>query len=71
MVDPRAGQDEVEKRKFLTLRDLNSDLPVVQPVASRCTDYVIRAPYIGYFNIIAKTVCYFVWCVLFVCFILL
>jgi hypothetical protein len=36
-VDPRAGLDDVEKRKFLTLIDSNSDLLVVQPVASRYT----------------------------------
>jgi hypothetical protein len=34
-VDPRAGLDDVEKRKFLTLRDSNSDPTAVQPVASR------------------------------------
>jgi hypothetical protein len=37
-VDPRAGLDDV-KRKFLTQRDSNSDPSVVQPVASRYTDY--------------------------------
>jgi hypothetical protein len=42
-VDPRAGLDDVEKRNLLTLRDSNSDPPVVQPVASRYTDYAIRA----------------------------
>jgi hypothetical protein len=38
-VDPRAGLDDVEKRKFLTYRDSNSDPSVVQPVSSRYTDY--------------------------------
>jgi hypothetical protein len=37
-VDPRAGLDDEEKRKFLTLPGLNSDPSVVQPVASRYTD---------------------------------
>jgi hypothetical protein len=35
---PRAGLDDVEKRKFLAIRDSNSDTSVVQPVASRYTD---------------------------------
>jgi hypothetical protein len=44
-VDPRATLNDVEKRKFLTLPgDSNSDPLVVQPVASRYTDYVIPAP---------------------------
>jgi hypothetical protein len=39
-VDPRAGLDDVEKRKFLTLPGLElRDLSFVQPVASRYTDY--------------------------------
>jgi hypothetical protein len=40
-VNPRASLDDMEKWKFLTLRDSNSDPSVVQPVASRYTDYVI------------------------------
>jgi hypothetical protein len=36
-VDPKAGLDDLEKRKFLTLPS------VVQPVASRYTDYAIPA----------------------------
>jgi hypothetical protein len=36
-VGPRTGLDDVEKR------DSNSDLSVVQPVASRYTDYAIPA----------------------------
>jgi hypothetical protein len=39
-VDPRAGLDNVEKRKFLTLPI--SDLLVVQAVASHYTDYGIK-----------------------------
>jgi hypothetical protein len=38
-VGPRAGLDDVEKRKFLTLPGLEH-----QPVASRYTDYAIPAP---------------------------
>jgi hypothetical protein len=41
-VDHRAGLDDVEKRKFLTLPDSNSDFSVVQPVANRYTDCAIR-----------------------------
>jgi hypothetical protein len=37
-VDPRAGLDDVD------YWDSNSDTSVVQPVASRYTDYVITAP---------------------------
>jgi hypothetical protein len=37
-VDPRAGLDDVEKRKFLTLPELKLNSSVVQPVASRYTD---------------------------------
>jgi hypothetical protein len=42
-VDPRAGLDAVKKRKFLTLLGLNPDPSLVQPVASRYTDYAIPA----------------------------
>jgi hypothetical protein len=38
-VDPRAGLDDVEKRKFWTLLGLE-----LQPVASSYTDYAIPAP---------------------------
>jgi hypothetical protein len=41
-VGPRASLD-VEKRKFLTLPGLELDPSVVQPVASRYTDYAIPA----------------------------
>jgi hypothetical protein len=44
-VDPRAGLEDVEKGTFLNLyRHLNSDPSVVQPVASRYTDWAIPAP---------------------------
>jgi hypothetical protein len=42
-MDPRAGLDDMEKRKFLTYRDSNSDPSTVQPVASPCTDYAFPA----------------------------
>jgi hypothetical protein len=37
-VGPRAGVDDVEKRKFLTLLDSKSDPSVVQHAASGYTD---------------------------------
>jgi hypothetical protein len=37
-VDPRAGLDDMEKRKFSPYRDSNSDPSVVQPVSSHYTD---------------------------------
>jgi hypothetical protein len=44
-VDPRAGLDDMEKWKFFTLPGLELLLPlVVQPVASRYTDWAIPAP---------------------------
>jgi hypothetical protein len=43
-VGPRAGVDDVEKRKFFTPQDLNSGSSVVQPISSRCTDYSVPAP---------------------------
>jgi hypothetical protein len=42
-VDLRAGLDDLEKRKFLTLPYSISNPSVVQPVASRYTDYAIPA----------------------------
>jgi hypothetical protein len=38
-VGPRAGLDDVEKRKFLTLLGLELRPSVVHPVCSRYTDY--------------------------------
>jgi hypothetical protein len=44
-VDLRAGLEDLKKRKFLTLPGLELHDPlVVQPVASRYTDYTIPAP---------------------------
>jgi hypothetical protein len=43
-MDPGTGLDDVEKRKFLPYRDSNSDPSVIQPVASRYTDYAILEP---------------------------
>jgi hypothetical protein len=44
-VDPRAGLDDMEKWKFFTLPVLELPPPlVVQPVASRYTDWAIPAP---------------------------
>jgi hypothetical protein len=43
-VDLRAGLDDLEKRTFLTLPGLELRPPVVQPVASRYTNYAIPAP---------------------------
>jgi hypothetical protein len=41
-VDPRAGLEEVEKRKFLTLPGPELHPSVVQPVGSRYTEYAIQ-----------------------------
>jgi hypothetical protein len=43
-VDPRAGLDDVEKRKFLTLPGFELHLSGVQPVTSRYTDCATPAP---------------------------
>jgi hypothetical protein len=43
-VDLRAGLDDLEKRIFLTLPGLELRPSIVQPVASRYTDYSIPAP---------------------------
>jgi hypothetical protein len=43
-VNPRAGLDDVEKRKFLILGGLELQPLVVQPVGSRYTDGAIPAP---------------------------
>jgi hypothetical protein len=48
-VDPRAGVDDVEKRKIFPLMELELDPSVVQPVASRYTDYANSAPVIIFF----------------------
>jgi hypothetical protein len=42
-VDPRAGLDDMEKWKFFTLPGLElPPLLVVQPVASRYTDWALK-----------------------------
>jgi hypothetical protein len=44
-VDPRVGLDDLNKRQFLTLSEFELLTPsVVEPIASRYTDYVIPAP---------------------------
>jgi hypothetical protein len=43
-VNPRAGLDNMEKGKFMTLMGLELNSSVVQPVASRYADYTIPAP---------------------------
>jgi hypothetical protein len=43
-VDPRAGLDDVEKRKFFILPGLELRPSVVQLVPGRYTDWVIPAP---------------------------
>jgi hypothetical protein len=40
----RAGVDDMEKRKFLTLPGLELRHSVVQPIGSRYTDYAIPSP---------------------------
>jgi hypothetical protein len=45
-VGPRAGLDEVQNKKFLTLPE-HEPLPVVQPVASRYTYNAIPASWYG------------------------
>jgi hypothetical protein len=42
-VDPRANLDDLEKRKFLPTSGLEP--LVVQPIASRCTDYATPDPW--------------------------
>jgi hypothetical protein len=43
-VGPRASLEDLEKREFLPLPELELDISVVQPVASRYTDCAIPAP---------------------------
>jgi hypothetical protein len=45
-VDPRAGLDNMEKWKFFVLPGLELPPPVVQPIASRYTDWAIPAPFL-------------------------
>jgi hypothetical protein len=42
-VDPRAGLDDLENENSYPHRDLNPSPSVVQPVASRYSDYAIPA----------------------------
>jgi hypothetical protein len=58
-VDPRAGLDEVEKRKFLYS---NSEPSIVQPVASRYTDCAIPAPNIKQCIIIIIIIIIIIYC---------
>jgi hypothetical protein len=63
-VGPRAGLDDVEKGKFLTLQVLELRPLVVQPVANRYTDYAIptrnKNSTLNYINIILYCLRY-VW----------
>jgi hypothetical protein len=43
-VGPRAGLDDVEKRKFLTLLGLKLNPSVIQPIAKHYTDCAILVP---------------------------
>jgi hypothetical protein len=43
-VNPRAGLDDVEKKKFLIYRGSNSNPSVVEPIVSHYTDFAIPAP---------------------------
>jgi hypothetical protein len=47
---PRTGMDDAKKRKILPYRDSNSYSSAVQPVASHCTDWAIRAEDNGDFS---------------------
>jgi hypothetical protein len=47
-MDPRAGLDDVEKRKFFILPGLELRPLGRQPVASRCVDYAIPASSVSY-----------------------
>jgi hypothetical protein len=54
-VDPRAGLNDVEMRKFLPHRNSNSDLSAVQPVASRYTDCplpALKEKLVAYFQVL-------------------
>jgi hypothetical protein len=43
-VDPRTGQDDVERRQILPLPGFELDLSTIQPVASHYADCAIPAP---------------------------
>jgi hypothetical protein len=54
-VDPRAGLDDMEKWKFLSLPGLElTPPPVVQPGARRYTDWAIPAPahFVTFYNLL-------------------
>jgi hypothetical protein len=42
-MDPRAGLNDVEKLKFLTLLGLEIYSSGIKPLASHCTDYITAA----------------------------
>jgi hypothetical protein len=56
---PRAGLDDVEKRKLLTVQGLELHPSVVQPVASRYTDYGIPALIVARYKLKSNSLCNF------------
>jgi hypothetical protein len=54
-VDPRAGLDDMEKRKFVTLPGLKLRPLIIQPIASRYIDYATLAPFLFWGSLKIKT----------------